>query len=182
MLSPCRNLHRNRGSSLDRPAGFTNVRCEFLQRERRPSHGRSRLPTYYPHRVRTHGKQRKDMLWFALDTWFKNVFGGNTLGSRQRSQCASSGRRGRCWFQSSRPDLKSKQLVALIRSELFLVWCVRVKRTTKPNSESSNKRQFSRCNERQLLETVGGAQVAEFKSSRHSRGVQGAFESAGTSA
>jgi hypothetical protein len=33
-----------------------------------------------------------------------------------------SGRRGR-WFESSRPDLKSKQLVAFICGELCLVWC-----------------------------------------------------------
>ena len=80
-----------------------------------------------------------------------------------------SGRRGR-WFKSSRPDLKSRQLVAFDCGELFLVWCERVTQTMKHNSVSSNRRHVSGCDEGQLLELTVGLELTEFKSSRHSRG------------
>ena len=78
---------------------------------------------------------------------------------------------------SSHPDLKSKQLVALICGELFLVWRRGVTPPMKPDALSSNRRRYSGCDKGQLLEPTTKSEVAEFKSSRHSRGWSLRFES-----
>ncbi len=80
-------------------------------------------------------------------------------------------------FKSCRPDLISKQLVAFICGELFLVWYERVTQTMKPNSVSSNGRNFSGCDVGQSLGPSAKLEVTEFKSSRHSRGSSLGFES-----
>ncbi len=60
-----------------------------------------------------------------------------TVGQSLNSEPKSS---NRVWLP--RLDLKSKQLVALICGELFLVWRERITQTMKPSSVTSNGRHF----------------------------------------